>query len=101
MPTPDRTPALSVIIALSRETVIARRPRAKVKSPEQLEPEDDQTKWSASAIYTVPFGDNGWWSTTAAWSLKEKGHHGDQLTALALESAMKPNAAWTVLRPIF
>lgn len=40
---------------------------ADVKSPEQLEPDEDQTKWSASAIYTVPFGDGGWWSTTAAW----------------------------------
>lgn len=33
---------------------------ADVKSPEQLEPQDDLTKWSASAIYTVPFGPDGW-----------------------------------------
>src|SRR4029079_400891 len=34
---------------------------ADVKSPEQLDPDENQTKWSASAIYTVPFGDAGWW----------------------------------------
>jgi hypothetical protein len=66
---------------------------AKVKSPEQLEPEDDQTKWSASGIYTVPFRE-GWWSTTAAWG-RRSAEHGD-LNAWALESAVKPNDAWTV-----
>jgi hypothetical protein len=67
---------------------------ADVKSPEQLEPDQDQTKWSASAIYTVPFGEGGWWSTTAAWGRRSSGH--DDLDAFALESAIKPNAAWTV-----
>ena len=67
---------------------------ADVKSPEQLDPDENQTKWSASAIYTVPFGDAGWWSTTAAWGRRSSGH--DDLDAWALESAVKPNAAWTV-----
>jgi hypothetical protein len=67
---------------------------AKAKSVEQLEPDDDQTKWSASAIYTVPFGDGGWWSTTAAWGRRSAGH--DDLDAWVLESAVKPNEAWTV-----
>lgn len=67
---------------------------AKVKSPEQLEPDDDQTKWSASGIYTQPFGDGGWWSTTAAWGRRSSGH--EDLDALVFESALKPNAAWTV-----
>jgi hypothetical protein len=67
---------------------------ADVKSPEQLEPLVDQTRWSASAIYTVPFGEGGWWSTTAAWGRRSNGT--DDLDAWVLESAVKPNAKWTV-----
>lgn len=67
---------------------------ADVKSPEGLEPDDDQRKWSASAIYTAPFGDRGWWSTTAAWGRRSADH--DQLDAFVLESAVRPNAAWTI-----
>jgi hypothetical protein len=67
---------------------------ADVTSPEQLAPDENQTKWSASAIYTVPFGDGGWWSTTAAWGRRSAEH--DDLNAWVLESAVKPNAAWTV-----
>jgi len=67
---------------------------AKAKSVEQLEPDEDQTKWSASAIYTRSVGDGGWWSTTAAWGRRSGGH--DSLDAWVLESAVKPNAAWTV-----
>ena len=40
---------------------------AHLKSPEQLEPDQDQTRWSASAIYTRRLGENRWWSTTMAW----------------------------------
>ena len=54
-------------------------------SPEQLEPDENQTRWSASAIYTRPIGGNGWWSTTLAWGRRSAEH--DQLDALALESA--------------
>jgi len=67
---------------------------AKVKSPEELEPTENQRKWSASAIYTVPVGAAGWWSTTAAYGQRSSGHH--QLRAWILESAVKPNAAWTL-----
>ena len=67
---------------------------ADVKSPEQLAPEENVRKWSASAIYTVPFGDAGWWSTTAAWGRRSSG--GQDLDAYALESAVKPVPAWTV-----
>lgn len=67
---------------------------AEVKSPEQLSPDENVRKWSASAIYTVPFGDNGWWSTTAAWGRRSAG--GQDLDAYALESAVKLNPAWTV-----
>jgi hypothetical protein len=63
-------------------------------APEQLEPGVDQHKVSASAIYTVPFGDHGWWSSTAAWGRRSS--QGTDLDAWALESALKPNAAWTI-----
>ena len=67
---------------------------ADEKSPEQLEPGVNQRKWSASAIYTRRLGEAGWWSTTAAWGRKATG--GRDLDAFVLESAVKPNAAWTV-----
>jgi hypothetical protein len=63
-------------------------------SPEQLEPDVNQRKLSASAIYTVPVGDHGWWSTTAAWGRRSS--QGIDLDAWVLESAIKPNAAWTI-----
>ncbi len=67
---------------------------ADVTSPEQLEPGDDQEKWSLSAIHTVPFGDGGAWATTAAWGRRRAGH--ETLDAWILESAVQPNAAWTL-----
>ncbi len=42
----------------------------------------------------MPFGDGGWWSTTAAWGRRSSGH--EQLDAYVLESAVKPNEAWTI-----
>ena len=67
---------------------------ADEKSPEQLDPEVNQRKLSASGIYTVPIGDRGWWSTTAAWGRRSS--QGIDLDAWVLESAVKPNAAWTI-----
>lgn len=67
---------------------------AEEKSPEELEPDQNQRKWSLSAIYTRPVGDHGWWSTTAAWG-RRSAEHGD-LDAWLLESAIKPDDAWTV-----
>ena len=67
---------------------------ADVTSPEELAPDEDQTKLSASAIYTVPLGDKGWWSTTAAWGRRTADHQ--DLDAWVLESAVKPNPAWTI-----
>jgi len=67
---------------------------ADEKSPEQLEPALNQKKWSASAIYTTPFGADGWWSTTAAWGQRTSPH--GALPAWVLESAIKPTAPWTL-----
>ena len=54
---------------------------AHLVAPEQLEPGENSTRWSASAIYTRPLGTRGWWSTTLAWGNRD-GHD-----AFALESA--------------
>ncbi|HEY0113052.1 MAG TPA: hypothetical protein VGB59_07840 [Allosphingosinicella sp.] len=58
---------------------------AHLKSPEQLEPDENQTRWSASAIYTRPLGRDGWWSSTLAWGRRSSGH--EQLDAYLIESA--------------
>ena len=72
----------------------------RLKSPEQLTPDEDQERWSASAIYTRPIGDGGYFSATAAWGRKTEieadGHRGDGLDAYMLEAAVKPDWRWTV-----
>jgi hypothetical protein len=55
-------------------------------APEQLEPDENETRWSASAIHTRTLGDRGWWSTTMAWGRRKKEH--DELDAFILESAV-------------
>jgi hypothetical protein len=67
---------------------------ADVTSPEQLHPDENVRRGSASAIYTRPIGDGGYWSTTAAWGWRSSEQGG--LDAYALESALKPNRAWTL-----
>ena len=54
-------------------------------SPEQLDPGENQTRWSASGIYTRPLGRRGWWSTTLAWGRRIADHV--TLDAWVLESA--------------
>jgi hypothetical protein len=61
-------------------------------SPEQLEPGENQRRWSASGIYTRPLR-NGWWSTTLAWGRRSSG--GRNLDAWLLESAVR-QGSWTV-----
>ncbi|MFN8946640.1 MAG: hypothetical protein ACK6DM_05290 [Alphaproteobacteria bacterium] len=68
---------------------------ADFNRPEQLEPEVDDTRLSASAIYTVRLANEGWWSTTIAWGLKVPSD--DETThALALETAYAPDRDWTL-----
>jgi hypothetical protein len=68
---------------------------ADLISPEALEPATDERRWSASAIHTVPVGRDGLWSTTLAWGRKDRSD-GATLDGLALETALKPNADWTL-----
>lgn len=67
---------------------------AHLKSPEQLHPNDNEERWSASAIYTRPFGRAGLWSMTAAWGRKNLDDA--SLDAFLVEAAVKPVDVWTV-----
>jgi len=63
---------------------------AHLVGPEQLEPDENSTRWSASAIYTRRWdADRNWWSTTLAWGRRD----GDD--AFVLESAAGLGL-WTV-----
>ncbi|MEA3042035.1 MAG: hypothetical protein QOC65_1524 [Sphingomonadales bacterium] len=66
---------------------------AHLVSPEQLAPQENETRWSASAIYTQRVGARGWWSTTFAWGRRVQ-DHGD-LDAFTLESAAALGS-WTL-----
>jgi hypothetical protein len=66
---------------------------ADIESPEGLEPDSDETRWSASALYTGEFG-GGWWSGTFAFANKQSSE-GVSLDALLVEAALHPNEAWT------
>ncbi|MEI9965264.1 MAG: hypothetical protein WDM92_11790 [Caulobacteraceae bacterium] len=68
---------------------------AHLKGPEQLEPDVDQGRVSASVIYTRPIGAGGAWSTTLAWGRKML-EPGPTLDAVLLESAVMPDDHWTV-----
>ena len=68
---------------------------ADQESPEQLEPNINETRWSASAIYARRVGEDGWWSSTAAFGRKERSD-GVNLDGWLLESAYHPNLAWTL-----
>jgi hypothetical protein len=59
---------------------------ARLIAPEQLEPDENETRWSASGIYTRRLGDEGWWSTTLAWGRRSSDH--ENLDAFILESAV-------------
>jgi hypothetical protein len=67
---------------------------ADATSPEQLEPDEDVTKWSASAIHTRPVGASGLLSTTLAWG--RRSGETEDLDALSVESALRFGSGWTV-----
>ena len=68
---------------------------ADVSAPEQLEPDEDETKWSASVLHTRRLGETGWWSSTLAWGRKTNSHD-ESKDGWLLESALHPNDRWTV-----
>lgn len=68
---------------------------ADVTSPEALHPDDDEERYSASAIYTRTIGADGWWSLTGAFSRKARSD-GTELDAWLAEAAVHPNERWTI-----
>jgi hypothetical protein len=68
---------------------------ADVTGPEQLEPDENDRKLSASAIHTRRIGADGWWSTTLAWGRKTDDHD-ESKDGWMLESAFSPDDRWTV-----
>jgi len=67
---------------------------ADLSSPEALHPDEDETRWSASAMYTLPLSGGGTLSAIAAYSRKD--HGDDPLDAWIFETAWKPNEKWTI-----
>ena len=57
-----------------------------LKSPEQLEPDKNEDRFTVSAIYTQPFGNDNIWSTMVAWGRKMM-KPGDTLDGFILETA--------------
>ena len=66
---------------------------ARLIEPEQLEPGENQTRWSASAHYTQPLGRRSRWTTTLGWGRRSLG--GRNLDAFLLESAAT-RGRWTL-----
>lgn len=67
---------------------------ADVTAPEQLEPDEDETRWSASALHSRRIGADGMWSSTLAWGRKTNDHD-ESKDAWLLETAVSPNDRWT------
>jgi hypothetical protein len=65
-----------------------------LNSPEQLEPLEDETRYTASASYFTAVGDESSVAATVAWGLKSLSG-GSRLNALLAEAEYKPADLWT------
>ncbi len=68
---------------------------ADVTSPEQLEPDVDVVKWSASALYSRKLENDGEVAFTGAFARKDNSED-VTLDAWLAEASWKPNADWTI-----
>ena len=68
---------------------------ADIESPEQLEPEVDQERISASALYGRDLGGGRSWSMSFAWGHKNPTHD-ESTDALVVEAAWSPATHWQV-----
>lgn len=68
---------------------------ADVTSPEQLEPDVDVVKWSASALYTRKLANAGEIAFTGAFARKDNSED-VTLDAWLAEASWKPNVDWTI-----
>ena len=67
----------------------------RLHSPEGLEPDRNEDRFTMSATYTQPFGDDNIWSTTAAWGRKMQ-KPGNTLDGYILETAAIFKKTYTV-----
>ncbi len=65
-----------------------------IKSPEQLTPNQNELRYTASATYVLPLGDDSSWSSTLAFGRKHL-TGGAAFNAWLLETEYKPDDAWT------
>jgi len=65
-----------------------------LKSPEQLSPQIDENRYTASAMYVTKLGEQSSFAATLAWGLKDLSD-GTQLNAVLLEGEYKPSNPWT------
>jgi hypothetical protein len=66
-----------------------------LESPEQLEPGVDENRFTASASYVTPVGDEGLFAATAAVGVKHL-DPGPNLTGVLFEASYKPVELWTL-----
>jgi len=77
------------------ETVTVQTSWAQLHSPEALEPQRDEQRWSTSVSYTGRPGARGWWATTLATGRKKP----DGLparSAWSAEATYHPDAQWSL-----
>jgi hypothetical protein len=67
----------------------------RLHSPEQLAPEVNEDRLTASATYTQPFGDDYLWSSTFAWGRKML-EPGETLDGFMLETALIIKKTYTL-----
>jgi len=67
----------------------------RIHSPEQLEPDVDQDRVTASAMYCAPWGDAGRWAGTLAWG-RNRNRPGHTLDALTAEAALEAHDRHTI-----
>jgi hypothetical protein len=68
---------------------------ADVTSPEQLHPDDDEQKYSASVLYTKSLAGGGQLAFTGAFARKDRSD-GIELDAWLGEAAWSPTQWWTI-----
>lgn len=67
-----------------------------IKSPEELNPDENVYRTTASATYSLPFGDERTFNATALWGLnKTPGHQGDNSALLEADMRVKKWEVYT------
>jgi hypothetical protein len=67
-----------------------------IKSPEELHPDEDINRTTASAIFSLPMNNDNWLNVTTLWGLnKTAGHDGENAFLLEGELRLKKTAMYT------